>query len=108
MTIRRVLCLGVVGLPLWAAAQSATYNSCDIVPENAKGKGTTICTHVASQSECEKQAARKGSEAWLKAHPPKFTPGVRCDAKNTAAKGKASAKGTSGVAVKATTAGQQP
>jgi len=96
MDVRRTLVLAVLGLPLFALA-NAPVGSCDYTSQDPKDKGLTFCAHVADVAQCNAEATKKSSEAWVKAHPPKFTPGVRCDAKGPSKKAKASAKATATV-----------
>jgi hypothetical protein len=87
---KRVLVVGLLALPLLAAAAQAQRGSCQYSPEGAK-PGLTYCTHVATEKACLAEAGRKGSADWLAAHPPRFVPGASCVDKAAKAKKKAGA-----------------
>jgi hypothetical protein len=101
MTWKKMVLAAAVAFPIAASAQVAVptpskgalppgHGSCDYTSEDPKDKGTIICRHVADAAHCVDAARAKGSQQWIDAHPPKFTPGVRCDAKGAAKKPKAS------------------
>jgi hypothetical protein len=90
MTDRHALfsLLIAAALPLQASA-----STCVFVAQTPDGKGETTCKYLETAALCEAEAARNGTQEWLKAHPPTFVSGKNC---NAAVKALQPQKGASG------------
>jgi len=92
---KKAVLVALASLPLVGAASQplpAGWGSCDYSAEDSKSKGLTYCNHVQDEAHCLAAAAAKTSKAWTQEHPPKFTSGVRCDAKSQAKTAKKASK----------------